>query len=437
MMHSLARRYSIFLASMTALVGCCVLVVNIYYLERYSVRSLESGIKHVSESIEKQMVHDAELMTRTLANNLIKAVYDNDFSSITNQLEVLREDSQVLYTYIHEPDGTIIHDGTEELHNFGQPITQYLPLEQEQLGSFDTTQKDHFIHLAAPIRVSNETMAILRIGVAYMTAKRNIEHVSSQLEIQAVELRNDILLTSLNFIFVLLLLSTVTVFLFSQKLLAPIRLLAQRCNQYASGYEDTLFRLDRNDEFGVLSNALERMKQSVSESQRQIEQLAYLDPLTHLPNRRMFNEELDSLIKWAKQHQESIGILFIDLDHFKQVNDVVGHDVGDTLLQQVAERLSSLLQLVSTRVDMPVPENLLLSRLGGDEFVMIIPCYQNDGLLSEVAARIELTLKEPFIIKGTSFTVSASVGITKYPEHADNLTDLIKQADIAMYAAKH
>lgn len=437
MRFSLARRYGFLLAALTALVGCCVLLVNLYYLDRYSAESLHSGQEQLSNVIEKQMIRDAELMASTLANNLDLAVYHLDFSAIQEQLETLNAESHILYTFIHSPAGSILHDGTIKVANFGQPIERFLPPDIASVDHFQTLRKNQFIHVAAPITVGAAHVGTLRIGVAYDQAEKDIHELSAALESQALNLRNNIVVTSLTVIAVLLASATVIIFLFSQRLLDPIRQLVERCRQYTNGEQQTSFRLDRDDEFGLLGDALETMKVSIKETQEQVEQLAFLDPLTHLPNRRMFNEELEGLLHWANQHNQRIAILFIDLDHFKQVNDVGGHDIGDQLLQQTANRLSALLSSIAEVVNMPVPEKLLLSRLGGDEFVMTIPAYKQDDVLTRTAEQIDQVLERPFVIEGHRYNISASIGITQFPEHADNITELLKQADIAMYAAKH
>lgn len=436
MKHSLAKRYGAILAGMTAFVGCCVLLVNLYYLDRYASESISSGQQQLTSAMEKQMMRDADVIATTLAKGLDFAVYNNDFSAIQEQLEDLKAENHILYTYIYDTDGTLIHDGTVEMSTFGEPASRYLPEGITATNHSEIKKIGQYVHVAAPITVGGTTFAILRIGITYNAAENDILSFRSNLASQATLLRNNIVITSLSVIAMFLGAAAFIVFLLSQHLLSPIRQLVERCRLYTMGEAHTQFRLDRDDEFGLLGDALEEMKGAIGQSQKQVERLAYLDPLTHLPNRRMFNEELQRLITWAEESEEQVAILFIDLDHFKQVNDVAGHDVGDKLLQQAAKRLENLLASAASRMDMPVAENLLLSRLGGDEFVMMLPGYKHTAVLSDIAGRIERVLDESFMIDGNHFNVSASVGITLYPEHGTHITDLLKQADIAMYAAK-
>ena len=152
---------------------------------------------------------------------------------------------------------------------------------------------------------------------------------------------------------------------------------------------------------------------------------ANFDPLTGLPNRSMFYERLQLAIKQAHRDGLPMALLFIDLDQFKDVNDTLGHEKGDFLLKEVAQRLKQCVREVDT-----------VARLGGDEFMIILGELDKFANIDRVAQSILLSLKEPFVLDGETAYVSASVGITLYPEDAGDCGTLIKNADQAMYAAK-
>jgi diguanylate cyclase (GGDEF)-like protein/PAS domain S-box-containing protein len=171
-------------------------------------------------------------------------------------------------------------------------------------------------------------------------------------------------------------------------------------------------------------------------AEQQIAFLAYHDKLTELPNRALFEEMLDNALARARRHELSVGVLFMDLDNFKLVNDSLGHQVGDDLLRQLAARLRHC-----TR------ETDLVGRLGGDEFLMLLSDLERGtGVLSgvdapqlvaeTVAERVRSALAEPFDLNGTSFYLSASIGISLYPHDAHDAETLLRNADAAMYAAK-
>jgi diguanylate cyclase (GGDEF)-like protein len=152
---------------------------------------------------------------------------------------------------------------------------------------------------------------------------------------------------------------------------------------------------------------------------------AYYDPLTRLPNRNFLFEHLQKLLATHRRENNRFALLFVDLDRFKQVNDTLGHDVGDQVLLTVGERLKSRLR-----------ESDILARLGGDEFTIVLPHLRDQMDASMVAKTLVNNLKEPFSVAGYDIHIGASVGISIYPDNGEDANTLLKNADIAMYQAK-
>ncbi|OIR08629.1 cyclic di-GMP phosphodiesterase Gmr [mine drainage metagenome] len=152
---------------------------------------------------------------------------------------------------------------------------------------------------------------------------------------------------------------------------------------------------------------------------------ANFDVLTGLPNRRLFHDRLMQELKREEREQHSMALMFIDLDHFKEVNDTLGHEAGDNLLVQASKRIAGCIR-----------ESDTLARLGGDEFTIILPGLSDPKRLGTLADTILQIIARPFMIGEYTSYVSASIGITLYPQDADNLTSLLKNADQAMYVAK-
>ena len=154
-----------------------------------------------------------------------------------------------------------------------------------------------------------------------------------------------------------------------------------------------------------------------------IDHQAHFDPITDLPNRRAFVDYLNQLTQ--KGREQHFAILFIDLDHFKEVNDNLGHDAGDELLTSVAERLQS--QLRGTD---------FIARIGGDEFVVIINRFTSHQVINDLATQINRHLSEPFSLRQNQIQTTCSIGIALYPDDGLQAAELLKNADLAMYAAK-
>ena len=170
---------------------------------------------------------------------------------------------------------------------------------------------------------------------------------------------------------------------------------------------------------GVFSDVSETKK-----SERLIENLAYYDPLTELPNRQLLLDRLDVAMTLAKANSQELAVLLIDIDHFKQINDSLGHSVGDSILKHVAARLS---------VDLK-PE-FTLARIGGDEFILLLNC-SNVSKVSGKAQRLLDLLSTPIMYDGSEFYLSLSIGCAVYPNDGLTRSDLIKNAETAMYRAK-
>jgi diguanylate cyclase (GGDEF)-like protein/PAS domain S-box-containing protein len=154
--------------------------------------------------------------------------------------------------------------------------------------------------------------------------------------------------------------------------------------------------------------------------------LAYHDPLTGLPNRKFFTEQLHESLLWAQSNHLLLGLLFIDLDGFKQVNDTFGHEIGDCLLVAIAQRLNNCLRSSDT-----------VARLGGDEFTVILRAIPKIQVAAKIADKILATITEPIVLGEYTTRVSASIGISFYPLNSQDKESLIEQADRAMYRAKH
>jgi diguanylate cyclase (GGDEF)-like protein/PAS domain S-box-containing protein len=158
-----------------------------------------------------------------------------------------------------------------------------------------------------------------------------------------------------------------------------------------------------------------------------VQRLAFYDPLTRLPNRRLFNDRLTQTLTRAKRSQSRMALMFIDLDKFKPINDEHGHEVGDWVLESVARRIESCLRISDTA-----------ARVGGDEFLVLLPDIKTSNDALAVAEKIRLEMERPFVTPSQlSLRASSSIGIAVYPDHASTEQDLLRLADRAMYQAKN
>jgi diguanylate cyclase (GGDEF)-like protein/PAS domain S-box-containing protein len=160
-------------------------------------------------------------------------------------------------------------------------------------------------------------------------------------------------------------------------------------------------------------------------AEERVRNLAYHDALTGLPNRRLFNDRLQVALAQAHRHREPLAVLFLDLDHFKLINDSLGHALGDRLLQRVALRLIGC-----------VREGDTVARLGGDEFLLLLPGLGRPEDVGRVADKVLEALRQPFPLGDRELMVSASMGISVYPGDGGDVETLVNNSDVAMYRAK-
>ncbi|MCC2616538.1 EAL domain-containing protein [Aestuariibacter halophilus] len=202
-----------------------------------------------------------------------------------------------------------------------------------------------------------------------------------------------------------------------------IRHIAERARLYRDGNGTPVRMLgtaqDITDDY-LQKQQLEQANQQIHQHQQQLQQLAYYDGLTGLPNRNFFIKHLDERIAAADSPAKPFALLYLDIDGFKEINDSQGHDEGDNILQELAKRIIGI-----------IPDDTLVARLGGDEFAVLL-----DDDIDASAERILSELKLQKHYGNFSVRLSASLGIALYPQDGDTALELLKKADIAMYAAK-
>ncbi len=196
-------------------------------------------------------------------------------------------------------------------------------------------------------------------------------------------------------------------------------------------YESTKIVRDSDGEItnyiGYVNDITSYIEQAekIEEEKDKFFHLANHDALTNLPNRMMFDDRVYQAIKTAHRHKGKLAVLFIDLDHFKEINDSLGHDVGDVVLQSVAERIKELIRTEDS-----------VARLGGDEFTILLHSINSLNDAAKVSQKILEDLKKPIFVGESELYVTSSIGISLYPEDGDSTVELLKNADAAMYKAK-
>ncbi len=189
----------------------------------------------------------------------------------------------------------------------------------------------------------------------------------------------------------------------------------------------------RSDELGLLARSFQNMQleiltqiKDLQDSRNALEHLAQHDPMTGLPNRRCFFGCLERAIANARRSGKPLAVLFVDLDHFKQINDRFGHATGDQVLQAVARQLSSITREVDT-----------VARLGGDEFVVLLEHFEQAKDVLPIVQKLHERFQSNLFINGHALHIHASIGVSLYPRDGVSAEQLLQYADSAMYSAKN
>lgn len=240
-----------------------------------------------------------------------------------------------------------------------------------------------------------------------------------------------------NKLFILLLLVTVLIvfilrFIFSRDLAIPLKALMMQIHKIEHRDYSISVKLKTGDEIESISKSINNLslavrsrESSLQESQKNLEYLSNHDALTNLPNRRLFNIRLEHAINLAKRNQTKLAVLFLDLDEFKQVNDSLGHDLGDELLQVVSKRLSDSLRNSDT-----------IARIGGDEFHILIENIISVSEINNIVQKILDEFKALFLCCDHEISITTSIGVAIYPYDGLDNNSLIKNSDLAMYQSK-
>ena len=212
-------------------------------------------------------------------------------------------------------------------------------------------------------------------------------------------------------------------FMLNRLVLGPIARISDSLGKESHGEEFVLPQRGSKEVYNLVS-AYNRMRELIQQRQGALEHQALHDSLTGLPNRALLQDRLKHTINSAKRHNASIAFMMIDLDRFKDINDTLGHQVGDHVLTQLGLRLQSCIRRSDT-----------VARLGGDEFALIIPESTAEEA-TKFAKKLNDVINEVLVIKNQNLFIDASIGISMYPEHGNNCDMLVRYADIAMYHAK-
>ena len=377
-----------------------------------------------------------EAATAQLADSLVNPLYYFDLDAIGVIARNMLRQPDVRYVVVYDNDGDIIHDGSGDIPTYGQAMRDPLAYEVVSAKGLHAQWTDNVLDVSSPIRVGDQRLGGVRVGYSLASMRADEIHASSGLSRQLGEIGARHLLWIALLLAALIGLGGIASLLLQRTLVRPIRQLADAAQEIESGnYTTAVPSSRRHDEVGDLLRAFGRMGASIARHDRDIRRMAYTDALTGLANRLAFRESLDQRLMLLRGAGRQLALLFADIDDFKRVNDTLGHDAGDEVLVQFANRIRDAVERFGNA------EDSLLARFGGDEFVILLQGGLEPGrdartLSTSLAETLVAELGRPIVVQGRQVFLGTSIGITLFPEDAAGATMLMKNGDIAMYQAK-
>ena len=424
-----------FIAGMVAMLLVVLAVIGLMWQRQNSmqgeVANLARGSMH--DLVFERLRDRGEYAVTQLADTLTNPLYYSDLDAIGSIARATLRQPDVSYVLVFDPQGRIVHDGSGDIPAFGRPMSDPFAFEVIAARAPHTQVSEHVVDIASPIMIGGQRLGGVRVGYSLASMRSDEDRATQSMtaRLAVIGQRHLGWITLLGG--ALLALSLAAVWLMQRSLVRPIRQLAQAAREIEAGnFETDTPVSNRSDEVGDLVRAFGRMSHSVARHDRDIRRMAYTDALSGLANRLAFRENLDQRLLQLRGAGRQLALLFADIDDFKRVNDTLGHDAGDDVLVQFANRIRETVERIGG-------ENAVLARFGGDEFVILLQGRADGDVriaASHLAETLVAELSRPIVVHDRQVFLGTSIGITLFPEDASGSTMLMKNGDIAMYQAK-
>lgn len=407
----MSARQQWWLAGIVAAFAACTLAA--WTWQRADIetqRIVAAATARESALSEASLAARARVAADLLAESLANPAYFFDLQRIGETLVGSLRIDGVAYVLLLDRHGRIIHDGSSDIERFGQQPDDTFAARAQAASVVTIFANSEVVEVAHPIMLGEQRLATLRLALRRPPQGEAAAAVASP--------RPEPLLAGLAALVLAL------TWFGDRRLAAPKQDLDARLGRLAHTHASA--------NLGGDGDALDAIASRFAGFEREMQHLGRIDALTGLPNRIALRQRIVEAIRLVQAggHGDGLGLLFVDLDDFKRINDTLGHDVGDEVLTSLAGRFSDVLAHSVPAVDS------YLARFGGDEFVLLLSGRDARRRAGDVAAALLAALRKPLRVDGQQLHVSASIGITSYPEDGADAARLIKNGDIAMYLAK-
>jgi diguanylate cyclase (GGDEF)-like protein len=427
----LQARYGMGMAIVLAL-GVALLAVLVLRQAQMQSEVGALGAAAVHDAATEGLQRRGEASTQRLAESLANPLYYSDLDAIRAMLESVLRQPDVSYALVFDAQGQILHDGTRDIGDYGQPMRDPLAARAIATHRLLVQWSEESMDVSQAIYVGDQHLGGVRVGYSLDDVRLGEKRAATALQQRLAELAREYLGWFIALLAALAAVCIGGIWYVQRMLVTPVRQLASAARAIGAGRYDAQLPVSRrSDEIGELMQAFARMGDSIASHDREVRRMAYTDALTGMVNRLAFREALERSLAALRGTGQPLALLFIDLDGFKDVNDALGHDAGDAVLVEVAGRIRQALAHHGG-------EGSLAARFGGDEFVILLQQGDVHAAAERLCAWLLADIHYP--VGGTAGRkapmLGASIGIALFPDDATDAAELLNSSDVAMYEAK-
>ncbi|HLM54258.1 MAG TPA: EAL domain-containing protein, partial [Pseudoxanthomonas sp.] len=419
-----------YLMAMVATLAVVLVLVGVL-LQRQATLQREVGAlgRQAMESMATDaLVRRGRAMATQLSDVLVNPLYFSDLDAIGDIVRTASREPDVAYILVYDEKGRIVHDGSEDMAAYGQPMTG--PLAAAASNAMLTQSSDEFMDVSQAITIGGRRIGGVRLGFSLSEVRARGDRAAADLKSQLSDAGRRHMGWIALLLGALMAVGAISALYIQRTLVRPIRQLVEAANDIGvRSYDPRHLASDRTDEVGELVRTFGSMNDSIARHDHDVRRMAHTDALTGLTNQLAFRESLDRRLMLLRGTGGRLALLFADIDDFKRINDTLGHEAGDEVLLQFANRIAGVVGAIGGH-------DALLGRFGGDEFVILIQEGDVRAAGTQLAEALVKELEQPAVVQGRQVFLGASIGITLFPEDASSASALMKNGDIAMYQAK-
>lgn len=371
-------------------------------------------IERHHQFMEEHLSQNAHSLTSLLASNTALALQNNDLSVLKDLIEDIRILPNISMIFVMDSTGRVRASYPETYLNqtLIDPISVAMKKNLEKNHTeVDQQEHDGLTDTLRVVKLNGHPTGYCRIIISNTAMDQELHSLIKR---------------GIVYVVLAIIIGVALAWIIVQKMTFRITRLSEAAKQISQqNFDVKVPDPHGEDEISTMERGFRVMVDSIKKHMSRLDHRANHDELTELPNRRLFLDRLDQAIKHAHRYEQNVAVLFIDLDHFKDINDSLGHLVGDSLLIHVARLMQNQLRDVDT-----------IARFGGDEFCLIVDSLDDSQRVIEIAEKLVEMLQHPICIDKHELYVTSSIGISIYPADGDSPEMLLRNADSAMYKAK-